>query len=281
MNRTEFRVVSMCRVLSVSRAGFYAWRRRDPSRRSRENACLTERIRAVHAASRKTYGSPRVYAELRESGVACGRHRVARLMRRAKIQAQRMIRYRRSSATAHGRDAAANLVNRRFAVPEPNRVWAGDMTYLWTGGGWLYLAVVIDLASRRVVGWAMSAQMTDQLTRDALSMALGRRRPRQGLVHHSDQGSQYGSAAFRHLLTENGVLGSMSRRGDCYDNAVVESFFKTLKIEMVRESRFVDRAHARAAIFDYIEVFYNRRRRHSTLGYLSPEAFEKQRFALS
>jgi len=271
----------MCRVLDVAASGFYAWRVREPSRRSFENSKLLDQIRQVHAESRKTYGSPRIYRALRESGVLCSRNRVSRLMRESRIVAQRMIRYRRISKTAHGRGVADNLVNRQFSVGEPNRVWASDMTYVWTGGGWLYLAVVLDLASRRVIGWAMSSRMTDQLTRDALGMALKQRRPGPGLIHHSDQGSQYASTEFQRMLAENGIACSMNRLGDCYDNAVVESFFKTLKIELVKEIRFIDRDHGRSKLFEYIEVFYNRQRLHSTLGYKSPAEFEKQKFDLN
>lgn len=271
----------MCRVLEVTPSGFYAWRNRAPSRRAIENARLVEHIRRIHAESRKTYGSPRIYKALREQGVACGRHRVSRLMRVTGVVAQRMIRYRRISKTAHGRDVANNLVNRHFSIDKPNHVWASDMTYIWTGGGWLYLAVVLDLASRRVIGWAMDGRMTDQLTRDALTMALQQRQPGSGLIHHSDQGSQYASVEFQQMLNENGIKCSMNRLGDCYDNAVVESFFKTLKIELVKEVRFINRDHGRTKLFEYIEVFYNRQRLHSTLGYKSPAEFEKQKFGLN
>ena len=271
----------MCRVLDVSASGFYAWRQRPASQRSIENAQLLEKIRRVHLESRKTYGSPRIHRVLRDSGIECGRHRVSRLMRSARIVAQRMIRYRRISKTSHGRDVADNLVNRNFSVMSPNRVWASDMTYIWTGGGWLYLAVVLDLASRRVVGWAMDRRMTDQLTRNALAMALQQRRPEAGLIHHSDQGSQYASIGFQSMLKEHGIKCSMNRLGDCYDNAVVESFFKTLKAELVKEVRFKDREHGRLKLFEYIEVFYNRQRLHSTLDYKSPAQFEKQKFDLN
>jgi len=271
----------MCRVLEIAPSGFYAWSRRGPSRRSIENAKLLEQIRRVHTESRRTYGSPRIYRALQEAGVSCGRHRVSRLMRSSGIVAQRMVRYRRVSKTAHGRNIAENHVNRQFSVAEPNRVWAGDMTYVWTGGGWLYLAVVLDLASRRVIGWAMDGRMTDQLTRDALQMALKRRKPELGLIHHSDQGSQYASGEFQRMMSENGITCSMNRLGDCYDNAVVESFFKTLKIELVKEGRFINRDHGRSKLFEYIEVFYNRQRLHSTLGYKSPVDFERQMFDLT
>jgi len=265
----------MCRVLDVSRSGYYAWCRRPESFRSIENRRLIERIREIHARSRQAYGSPRIHIELREQGESCGRHRVARLMRRYRVQGIRRRRYKRSTGTSHGRLRAENLLAQQFAVSQPNTVWAADITTLWTGSGWLYLAVVMDLYSRGIVGWAMGNRMTEQLAIDALAMALARRCPTEGLLHHSDQGSQYAGEEFQRILSEHGIICSMSRKGNCYDNACVESFFSTLKTELIRRQRYATREEARAAIFDYIEVFYNRQRRHSTLAYKTPAEFEQ------
>lgn len=265
---------SMCRGLEVSRSGYYAWKTRSESPRAKENKQLIEQICEVHAKSRRTYGSPRIHKALQNQGIWCGRNRVARLMRINGIIAQRQLRYKRSTATKSGRIFAENLLKRQFNVDVPNRVWAGDLTCLWTGSGWLHLAVVMDLYSRRVIGWAMSRRMTEELTKSALNMALMNRRPQGELIHHSDQGSQYSSQTFRGLLTQHGIQPSMSRLGNCYDNAVVESFFKTVKIELVKERRFKTREEARTMLFEYIEVFYNRKRLHSTLGYMSPAEFE-------
>lgn len=265
---------SMCRVLEVSRSGYYAWKRRPESLRSKENKLLAERVREVHARSRRTYGSPRIHRTLQSQGIWCGRNRVAHLMRSYGIVAQRQLRYKRSTATRSGRIFADNLLKRRFNVGVPNRVWAGDLTCFWTGSGWLHLAIVMDLYSRKIIGWAMNRRMTEELTINAVNMALMNRKPKDGLIHHSDQGSQYSSQTFRTLLTQHGVQPSMSRLGNCYDNAVVESFFKTLKIELVKERRFKTREEARTMLFEYIEVFYNRKRLHSTLGYMSPAEYE-------
>ena len=210
---------TMCRVLEVSRSGYYRWRRRPESTRTTENRRLIEQIRGIHAKSRQIYGSPRVHVELRESGIDCGRHRVARLMRQHGIQGIRRRRYRRMTGTAHGRLVAENLLGQCFDVEDPNTVWAADITTLWTGSGWLHLAVVMDLYSRGIVGWAMSNRITEELVKDALRMALDRRRPGQGLLHHSDQGSQYASEGFHQLLADHGITCSMSRKGNCYDNA--------------------------------------------------------------
>lgn len=271
----QYPIRTLCATLRVSRSGYYAWLGRAPSARAQADACLLPHILAAHQASRGLYGSPRVHAELRAGGIACGRHRVARLMRRARIRGV-MPLHRRRPATVTGRALASNTLNRQFQVEMPDTVWAGDITVLWTGGGWLYLAVVMDLYARRIVGWAMDTRMTEQLPMRALNMALERRQPTPGLVHHSDQGSQYASAAFQQLLQAHGIHCSMSRKGDPYDNACVESFFSSLKRELAIRQRFPTRERARAAVFEYIEVFYNRRRRHSTLGYLSPIEFERR-----
>lgn len=265
----------MCEVLEVSRSGYYAWKGGKKSFRQDENERLLERIREIHTKSHRTYGSPRIHARLKRSGIQCGHNRIAGLMRRNGILAQRQLRYRRQSISAHGRSIAENLLNRQFLVKKPNTVWVADITCFWTGSGWLNLAVVMDLYSRKIVGWAMHARMTDQLVIDALEMALMSRRPHSPLLHHSDQGSQYASGTFRHQLASNNIQCSMSRKGNCHDNAVAESFFKTLKIEWTCEKRFTTREDAKSSLFEFIEVFYNRVRLHSTLGYLSPAEYER------
>lgn len=265
----------MCEVLEVSRSGYYAWKGRTKSPRQEQNEQLLTRIRQIHTGSHRTYGSPRIHAQLKRSGIRCGHNRIAGLMRRNGILAQRQLRYRRQSITAHGRSFAENLLNRQFLVKKPNAIWAADITSFWTGSGWLHLAVVMDLYSRKIIGWAMQGRMTDQLVIDALEMALMSRHPQGPLLHHSDQGSQYASETFRHRLMSNKIQCSMSRKGNCHDNAVVESFFKTLKIEWTSERRFTTRDEARSSLFEFIEVFYNRVRLHSTLGYTSPAEYER------
>lgn len=267
---------TMCQTLQVSKSGYYAWSKRPSSRWFQANARLVEDIKKIHTESRKTYGSPRIHAELVRRGIQCGHNRVARLMRLNYIVSQRQFRRKRTLATSHGRSLVTNLVNRNFDVDKPNHVWAADITVLWSGSGWLYLAIVMDLYSRRIIGWAMQARMTDDLVINALETALGQRKPENGLIHHSDQGSQYASESFRYALQKHCIAPSMSRKGDCYDNAVVESFFKSLKVELCKEMRFKTREEARSKIFEYIEVFYNRKRLHSTLGYQSPVEYEKR-----
>jgi transposase InsO family protein len=234
-------------------------------------------IRAIHEQSRKTYGSPRVWAELRSRGLRCSRNRVARLMQQAGIAAVMRRRYRHTVDSKHDYPVAPNVLAQDFRVTAMNRVWLTDFTYIWTEEGWLYLGVVLDLASRRVVGWSLSSRADRQLTMAALAMALGRRRPLVGLIHHSDQGGQYACWDYQRMLADNGFECSMSRRGNPYDNAAMESFFKTLKVELVYRRRFATREEAKTAIAEYIELFYNCRRRHSALGYLSPAEYETVR----
>ena len=265
----------MCRVLGVSKSGYYTWIRRPASQRAQANIRLVDEIRVVYRENRKAYGSPRIHEALQKKGIVCGHNRVARLMRLNFIIAQRQFRRKQKHAPSHGRSQAVNLVNRNFSVSKPNRVWAADITVLWSGSGWLYLAVVMDLYSRRVIGWAMQKRMTDDLTINALKMAVDQRMPKGELIHHSDQGSQYASDSFRRELACHHIIPSMSRKGDCYDNAVVESFFKTLKAEISKEDRSKTREETRSRIFEYIEVFYNRKRLHSTLGYQSPVEYER------
>jgi transposase InsO family protein len=273
-HREEFAVRIMCRVLRVSPSGYYEWRKREPSARDQANAKLVEEIRRVFQRSRKTYGSPRIHAELKAQGKRCGRNRVARLMRQHGICARRPRRRVRTTDSKHNRPVAPNLLARRFQAERPDQKWVADLTYVDTDEGWLYLATVMDLFSRRIVGWAMADHMETALVAQALRMALVRRQPGAGLLHHSDRGSQYASEVYRALLAAWGITVSMSRTGDCYDNAAMESFFGTLKTECIT-SRYATRADARTAVFEYIEVWYNRQRRHSTLGYLSPHAFEE------
>jgi transposase InsO family protein len=240
---------------------------------------LVIEIELSHKASDRTYGSPRVHEDLQEQGIRCGRKRVARLMRENGIRAKQARRFKATTDSDHNDPVAPNLLDREFHVDVPDRVWVADLTYIWTREGWLYLAVILDLFSRRVVGWSMSRRITSQLTLEALSVALWSRKPSPGLLHHSDRGSQYTCGDYRDVLDEHGVLCSMSRKGDCWDNAVAESFFKTLKVERVNDRNYWTREEAQTDIIDYIERFYNRKRRHSYLGYVSPVKYELQKAA--
>lgn len=265
----------MCRLLGVSPSGFYAWRIRPPSRRQIENQRLVREIREIHQLSRGTYGSPRVYAELRSRKRPVGLNRVERLMRENGISARLKRRWRRTTDSRHTLPVAPNTLDQQFEVKAPNKVWATDITYVWTLEGWLYLAVVEDLFSRRIVGWSMAEHMRTELVIDALDMAVGNRLVDGELLHHSDRGSQYASFTYQKMLEEHGIACSMSRRANCLDNAVVESFFGTLKQELVHRWTWLSREQARSAIHEYIEVFYNRWRRHSTLGQVCPAEFER------
>jgi putative transposase len=275
--KASFPVQVLCRTLGVSRAGFYAAQTRPTAARGGEDVRLGVEIAAIHDESRQRYGSPRIHAELRDRGHHVSRKRVARLMRGHGLAARRRRRFRVTTDSRHRFPIAPNVLARQFTTPAPDVVWVTDITYIPTQEGWLYLAVILDLFSRFVVGWAMSERITRHLTLEALRMALARRRPPQGLLHHSDRGSQYASDDYQDLLAAHGVVGSMSRRGDCWDNAVAESFFATLKVELVHEATWATRAVAQAEIFEYLERFYNGQRRHSSLGYLSPLAFERRR----
>jgi len=275
-HRHEFRVAAMCRVLNVSRSGFYAWCVRPPSRRAKANAQLLERIQQIHTASRENYGALKTWWVLRAAGETRGRHRVARLRQAHGIEAKRMRRFRSgNTGRINVEPPVPNLLNRDFRVDQPDRAWVGDVTYVPTREGWLHLAALIDLHSRKVVGWAMSAKNNQPLITDALQMAIEHRQPAPGLVHHTDQGTVYASVAYRAIMKQHGMIASMSRKGDCWDNAVAESFFSNLKNELTWHRTFNTRDEARAAIFDYIEVFYNRQRSHQTLGYLSPVRYEE------
>ncbi len=273
--KAHFPVRCLCTVLGVTRSGFYAWCARPVAARTHADQRLAVEVAAIHATSKRRYGSPRVHRELQAQGHAVGRHRVARLMQAQGLRARKKRRFQTTTDSRHGLPIAANLLDRQFTVTAPNLAWVTDITYLWTREGWLYLAVILDLFSRRIVGWSMSEHITRQLTLDALEAALRDRQPAAGLLHHSDRGSQYASGDYQALLAAHGLVGSMSRRANCWDNAVAESFFSTLKIELAHDADWATRADARAAVFEYLEVFYNGQRRHSALGYLSPVAFEQ------
>lgn len=270
----EFRIVTMCRVLQVARAGYYQWLHKPVSDHDIEDQRLLGLIRDSYVASGGVYGARRVLGDLREAGELCGKHRVARIMRLNKIRAVRGYKNQRRIV---GRPSlvAPNHLNRQFTVDAPNRAWVTDITYLRTWQGWLYLAVVIDLYSRKVVGWSMKSTLARELVLDALFMALSRRKPKQSVIVHSDQGTQYGSDDWQRFCRFHNLLPSMSRRGNCWDNAVAESFFSSLKKERIQKRIYKTRDLARSDVFDYIEVFYNRVRRHSHLGGLSPDAFER------
>lgn len=275
--RASFPVSLQCEVLGVSRSGYYGWANGVPSDRALSDAWLTEKIREIHRRARGVYGVRRVHAELRLGhDVRVGRKRVERLMRQAGISGLVTRRKGRTTIRVPGVRVADDLVKREFAAANPNVLWVADITYLPTWDGWLYLAAVQDTFSRRIVGWSMAEHMRAELVVDALKMAISRRRPDPGLVHHSDQGSQYVSLAFGQQARDAGIAVSMGSRGDCFDNAVAESFFSTLKKELVRRQTWKTRRELGAAVFEYIEVFYNRERRHSTLGYLSPEQYENR-----
>ena len=271
-----FQVRNMCRALSVSQSGYYAWRDRPESARGREDRQLERVIRIVHEKSRQTYGSPRVHAEMKAQGHRVGRKRVERLMRKAKLQSKRRRRFRGTTRSNPAHPVAPNVLARRFESQDANRIWLGDVTYIWTREGWLYLAVLMDLFSRRIVGWAVRDRLEQGLTQAALERALFERQPQEGLLHHSDRGSQYTAGDYRDILKEAGLEVSMSGKGNCWDNSPIESFFATLKCERVSHVEYETRDQARCDLFDFIEIFYNRQRRHSALGYLSPAEYERR-----
>jgi putative transposase len=274
-HQDQFKVTRMCTALEVSRSGYYSWRDGMESQRSEKNRAVLVEIQKVHEANREAYGAVKTWRELKAQGIECGRHRVARLRQQAGIESRRKRRFRITTQSRAGMIAAANKLNQCFAVGAADRAWVGDITFIATGSGWLYLAVLLDLYSRRVVGWAMSDRIDQQLVLDALIMALGQCQPKPGLIHHTDQGRQYSSIAYVQMLKTHGMVQSMSRRGNCYDNAVAESFFSSLKNELVNHCSFKTREEARTAVFEYIEVFYNRQRRHQSLDYLSPVDYER------
>ena len=271
-HRGRFRLTSMCKVLKVSRSGYYAWKSRTPSKRQRVNEELLDHIREVYSNSRNLYGSPRITAELNDEGIGCGKNRIARIMKDNGIRAtMRRSRFRRTTNSRHPYALAANLLIERG---QTERVWAADMTYVSTAEGWLYVAAVMNVKSRKIIGLSMGERLSQDLASAALKDALQTQNPPEGLIHHSDRGRQYASYAYQALLKDNGITASMSRSGNCYDNAYMESFFGTLKTELVHGQRYRHRQDARLSIFEYVMMFYNRRRRHSALGYKSPDQYE-------
>ena len=273
--RFEYPIAVMCRVLEVSRSGYYAWRTRSPSETATRREELVARIRVVHAEVKARYGSPRMTVELQARGVACSVNTVAKVMKRHGIRAKTVRRFVRTTDANHRMPVAENVLDRQFTATKPNEKWAMDFTYLPTVEGWLFLALVVDLFSRRIVGWSMAATMTSRLVVDALEMAVRQRGPQAGLIAHSDRGSQYASEHYQSELHREGMVVSMSGVGQCWDNAVVESTFGSLKRELVHHESYATREEAKASVFEYLEVFYNRVRRHSTLGYMSPAEFER------
>jgi len=272
----EFRITSMCRVLRVTRAGYYAWRRRAPSVRSASNRHLLTQIRLIFDRSNGSYGSPRIHRSLRREGYCVSAKRVARLMAEAGLRAKRSKRFRVTTDSRHTKAVHENVLARDFGVGTPNRAWAGDITYVWTGDGWLYLAVVMDIGTRRVIGWSLRDTLRTELVTSALDMALGVRIPSPGLICHSDRGSQYGADDITAMIDRYHMRGSMSRKGNCWDNAVVESFFGTFKTERVHGTYWATRAEAKSAIVQWIEGWYNRERMHTSLDDLSPVEFEER-----
>ncbi len=264
----------MCSLLNVSVSGYYAWKRRGPSRRQLDDMVFLAHIRAHFTATNGTYGSPRMHAELHDDGLTIGRHRTARLMRDNNLKANQKRRFKKTTDSHHGGPVAANLLDQDFACDGPDQKWGVDISYVWTAEGWLYLAIVLDFFSRRIVGWATSDRLKRDLALKALHRALATRQPPVGLIHHSDRGSQYCSDDYQRLLKRAGMIPSMSGKGNCYDNAMVETVFKTIKSELIWRTSFQTRRHAEIAIGRYIDGFYNPRRRHSALGYRSPVAFE-------
>ena len=274
-HRRRWPVALQCEILRVSRSGYYGWRRRAPSASRRRREALAAEIRQVHAESRAVYGAPRVHAELAARGRVCDRKTVAKLMKQQGIRSRSRKRFRpRTTDSNHRRPVAPNVLDREFRPESANRSWAADITYVPTAEGWLYLAAVLDLYSRKVVGWSMSSAIDSRLVVDALEMAVARQRPAAGLLVHSDRGVQYASEHYQRTLARHGLVCSMSRLGNCWDNAPMESFFATLKTELVHHERYATRDQARQSVFEYLEVFYNRVRRHSALGYVSPNDFE-------
>jgi transposase InsO family protein len=280
-NSDEFHVENACRVLNVSPSGYYAWSGRAVSNHEIDDARLIDKIRWIYDASDGVYGVRRIHRQLLADGERCSVNRVARLMRKCAIMARQRRKFRVTTDSKHNLPVAENLLDRQFYFAGPNQAWVSDITCIWTLEGWLYLAAVIDLHSRMVVGWSMSERIDRALVLDALSMATGRRNPKPGLIHHSDRGSQYASIDYQAALTKHDMRPSMSRKSDCWDNAVAESFFSTLKTERVHHRLYRSRTDARRDIFEYIEVFYNRVRLHSTLGYLSPAQFESLALAIA
>ncbi len=259
----------------VSPSGYYAWGKNKVSKREKEDRRLLSKIREIHFEHRARYGSPRIHAELKDQGERCGRKRIARIMRENKIQAKHKRKFKATTDSQHKLATAPNLLKQNFTVSVPNKIWTADISYCWTQEGWMYLAIVLDMYSRKIVGWAINNRMSRQLVINAFLVAYWSRKPKKGLIHHSDKGSQYASHDFQKVLSLAGATQSMSGTGNCYDNAVTETFFHSLKTELMFDQVFKTREEAKSAIFEYIEIYYNRKRRHSTLGYCSPVKFEQ------
>lgn len=277
--RSVFVLERMCRVLEVSRSGYYRWKKQVISKRQQDNEYMLMQISESHRQSHGTYGSPRIYRDIRAEGIVCGKNRVARLMRIHGIKAKAKKKYKATTNSRHNLPIAPNLICRNFVSDMPNKVWVSDITYIWTQEGWVYLAVILDIFSRMIVGWNISARLTDELVIESLQQAQRKRNSGAGLIFHSDRGVQYASKSFRSVLMAYGFKQSMSRKGDCWDNAVAESFFHTLKTELVYGKVFMTREEARREIFEYIEMFYNQVRRHSVLGYCAPGVYEQKALA--
>jgi transposase InsO family protein len=274
-HQAEFPVAVMCSVFQVSRSGYYAWNKRPESSRSKENRALSQEIAEIHRESDGIYGSPKIHGELQRRGKRHGKNRIVRLMRKDGLYSKTKRKFRVTTDSSHKQPVAANILNREFNPARPNQAWVCDITYIWTAEGWLYLAIVMDLYSRTIVGWSMAERMTRLLVMDALTLAAKRRNPPRGLLHHSDRGSQYACEDYQAMLDKLGMVCSMSRIGNCWDNAPAESFFGILKRELIFHKRYLSRSQARQSIFNYIERFYNRRRIHSSLGYLAPSEYEE------
>jgi transposase InsO family protein len=273
-NEGDFSVSMMCRMVKVSRSGYYGWKRHSPSKRSQANKVLSENIKRVFDDEKARAGSPRITLRLQREGISASHNRVAKIMKDNGWRAKAAKKYKATTNSNHSLPVAPNLLEQNFEADVPDQKWVSDITYIWTEEGWLYLAVVLELFSRRVVGWAMAERMTAVLVCDALKMALWRRKLPKGVIIHSDRGSQYCSAIYQKLLGKHQFICSMSKKGDCYDNAAMESWNHSLKVEAIHGEKFLTRAEAKHHVFEYIEVYYNRKRLHSKLGYLSPEAFE-------
>jgi len=278
-HQKQHKVTVLCDALNIKRSSYYDWVSRSESQREKQDRYLLNRIRTIHSASRENYGAFKTWQALRQSGEQCGLHRVERLRRKYAIEAKRMRLFRASNSGRNSAPAADNILDRHFKVEQPDRVWVGDITFITTRKGVLFLATIIDLYSRKIVGWSMSNKQTRHLVKDALMMAIESRQPKPGLIHHTDQGIQYASRDYRAILNAHDMIASMSRKGNCHDNAVAESFFSHLKNELIYHEDFTDRDHARSVIFDYIEVFYNRQRIHETLGYKTPNEYEMMNVA--
>jgi transposase InsO family protein len=274
-HRSEFRVLKMVEVFDVSRSGYYQWRKRPESIRAKANRALVSEIERVHEESRERYGSPRIYRELKSNGIACSENRVARLMRKLEIQAKTKRKFKATTNSGHKLPVAENLVRQNFTASKPDELWTSDITYVWTEEGWLYLAVVLDVCARRIVAWSTSHRNSQELVLKALKQALWQRNTKPGVIFHSDRGSQYAGERVKELITKHGFLQSMSNKGNCYDNAITESFFKTLKTELVYFEKYQTRQQAHSSLFEYIEIFYNKKRRHSAINYLAPVEYEK------